>query len=495
MTTRNDLSTRGPQTATNGSPARQDLPHDQNPPRPNALTSLGLVTILLGASLPMVDFFIVNVALPTIDTTLHASPATLELVVAGYGIAYAVLLVLGGRLGDAFGRRRMFLIGLASFTIASLACGLAPTPMTLVLARVVQGAAAAMTQPQVLSTIQATTGGTRRSRAIGLYAAVGGISATVGQVLGGLLVSANIDGLSWRPIFLVNVPIGIVALLLAMRAMPNTRSSQPAGVDNLGTGLFGLTLLALMVPLTEGSSLGWPVWTWLLLAAVPVLAAGFVVVERRVERAGRVPLLPPSIMRMPSMRRGLPVAVPFFLAFGGFMFCYAVTLQDGIGLGALESGIALAPMSVGFFASSLLSGRLVARLGARAVSVGAILQAVGIGAVIVGTLIGWPHLTIVDLTPGMLIAGIGQGFTMTTLVRLIVGSVPVERAGVGSGVMVTAQQSSLALGVATLGTLFTGLAAVPAWGMRDAFVLVLSVMAAIAVLIAIAGRRLPDPLG
>jgi MFS family permease len=454
-----------------------------------------LITILLGASLPMVDFFIVNVALPTIDSTLHASAATLELVVAGYGIAYAVLLVLGGRLGDAFGRRRMFLFGLAAFTIASLACGLAPTALTLVLARVVQGAAAAMTQPQVLSTIQASTSGPRRSRAIGLYGAVGGISATVGQVLGGVLVSANIDGLSWRPIFLVNVPIGIVALVLAMRAVPNSRSANPVGVDNAGTAVFGLTLLALMVPLMEGSSLGWPVWTWVSLALVPVLAAVFVVIERRAERAGRVPLLPPSVMRMPSMRRGLPVAVPFFVAFGAFMFCYAVTLQDGLGLSAFASGIALAPMSVGFFASSLLSSRLVAWLGAKAVTVGAVLQAIGIGAVIVGVLIGWPHLTVLDLTPGMLIAGIGQGFAMTTLIRLILSSVPVERAGVGSGVLVTTQQSSLALGVATLGTLFTSLAALPAWGMRDAFVLVLAVMTAIAVLIALAGRRLPDPRG
>ncbi|MGV9300235.1 MFS transporter, partial [Amycolatopsis sp. NPDC003676] len=175
-------------------------------PERTGLTSAGLITVLLGAALPIIDFFIVNVALPTIDADLHASTATLELVVAGYGIAYAVLLVLGGRLGDTFGRRRLFLLGLTLFTLTSLACGVAPDAATLVIARVAQGAASAMLLPQVLSIIQAGTTGERRSRAIGMYGATGGIATVVGQLLGGALVAANVWDLSWRPIFLVNVP-------------------------------------------------------------------------------------------------------------------------------------------------------------------------------------------------------------------------------------------------------------------------------------------------
>ncbi|WP_158879931.1 MFS transporter [Amycolatopsis anabasis] len=457
------------------------------------LTSAGLITVLLGAALPLIDFFIVNVALPTINADLNASTATLELVVAGYGIAYALLLVVGGRLGDAFGRRRLFMIGLTAFTVSSLACGLAPDALTLVLARAAQGASAAMMLPQVLSIIQATTEGERRSKALGLYGATGGISTVIGQLLGGVLVAADIAGTSWRPIFLVNVPIGLIGLLLAKRTLPETRSANPMGVDRWGTVLLGVTLLTLLIPLMEGRALGWPVWAWLLLAASPFAAAGFLAVERRLERAGGVPLLPPSIMRMPSMRRGLAVGVPFFTGFGGFMFVYAVTLQDGLHLGPMGSGLALTPMAIGFFGTSLVSSRLVARFGQKVVVAGAGLQAIGILSLIGATLLSWPEVNALDLAPGMLLCGIGQGMAMTTLFRIVLSRVPAERAGVGSGVLTTTQQTSLALGVATLGSLFASLSHPDLLGMRDAFVLVMAVQAAGALLVLLLARALPDP--
>src|SRR6202035_1313767 len=214
----------------------------------------GLAVVLVGVLLPMVDFFIVNVALPTIDRDLHASAPMLELVVAAYASAYALLLVVGGRLGDSFGRKRLFLIGMTAFTLTSLACGLAPTAIALVIARAAQGASAAMMVPQVLATIQAATTGERRARALGRYGATGGLAAGLGQVLGGLLISANIDGLGWRPIFLVNVPIGLAGLLLARRYVPDTRHGAPAPIDGRGTLLLGLSVLALLIPLTEGRS-------------------------------------------------------------------------------------------------------------------------------------------------------------------------------------------------------------------------------------------------
>jgi MFS family permease len=454
------------------------------------LTAAGLTTVLLGTALPMIDAFIVNVALPTIDRNLHASTATLELVVAGYSIGYALLLVLGGRLGDSFGRRRLFLIGMAAFTLASLLCGVAPTATTLVLARVAQGGAAAMLLPQVLSTIQATTTGQRRSKALGYFGAVGGLSSVVGQLLGGVLVSANIAGTSWRPIFLVNVPVGIVGLVLARRTVPETRSANPIGVDRLGTVLLGATLLAVLVPLTEGGSLGWPVWSWALLAVSPLVAVAFVLVERRVERVGRVPLLPPSIMRMPSMRHGLLLAVPFFAGFGGFMFVFAVTLQDSLHLSPIKAGLALTPLAVGFFVVSLVSSRLVTRFGARVVPYGAVIQGLGIAVTIGATLLTWPNLTVLDLAPGMVLMGIGNAMTMTTLFRVVLSGVPAERAGVGSGALATTQQTSLALGVATVGSLFAGLSAAGELGTRNAFVLVLGVLLVIAAVIAVAGRAL-----
>lgn len=454
------------------------------------LTAVGLITVLLGAALPLVDFFIVNVALPTIDANLRASSATLELVVAGYGMGYALLLVLGGRLGDTFGRRRMFLAGIAAFTVTSAICGLAPTATALVLARVAQGASAAMMLPQVLSTIQATTTGQHRSRALGYYGAVGGLSSVVGQLLGGALVAADVAGTSWRPIFLVNVPIGIAGLLLARRTVPETRSANPAGVDRLGTAVLGVALLALLLPLTEGGALGWPLWTWLVLAVAPLAAAVFVQVERRAERAGRVPLLPPSIMRVPSMRQGLFIAVPFFAGFGGFMFVYAVTLQDALRYGPFTAGLALTPLAAGFFVVSLISSRLVVRFGSRVIPYGAVIQGAGVVVTAVVALLAWPHLTVLDLAPGMVLLGIGNAMAVTTLFRVVLSGVPTDRAGVGSGALATTQQTSLALGVATLGTLYTGLDGTGVLGTRDAFLLVLAVLAVVAGVVAVAARRL-----
>src|SRR5215472_11274147 len=230
------------------------------------LTGTGLTVVLVGVLLPMLDFFIVNVALPTIDRDLHASQPLLELVVSGYATAYALLLVLGGRLGDSVGRKRLFMFGMAAFTLTSLACGLAPSAGFLVAGRVAQGASAAMMVPQVLATIQAATTGEGRAKALGRYGATGGLAAVLGQVLGGLLVSANIDGLGWRPIFLVNVPIGLAGLILARRYVPDTKHGNAAPIDGPGTIVLGLTVVALLIPLTEGRSLGWPAWTIALLA-------------------------------------------------------------------------------------------------------------------------------------------------------------------------------------------------------------------------------------
>ncbi|HXS64862.1 MAG TPA: MFS transporter, partial [Streptosporangiaceae bacterium] len=221
-------------------PTRSSIPTPSTPAPSTsspALKVTGLTILLFGGFLPLLDFFIVNVALPTMNVTLHASGPMLQLVVAGYGVAYALMLVVGGRLGDAIGRRRMFMIGVAGFTLSSLLCGLAPSIGALVALRIIQGLSAAMSQPQVLATIHATLDGHRRSRAIALYASMGGVGATVGQLFGGLLVQANLWGLSWRPIFLVNVPVGLAVLALSRRFLPATRSSEPAGVDLAGTAL------------------------------------------------------------------------------------------------------------------------------------------------------------------------------------------------------------------------------------------------------------------
>ncbi|MFI6033174.1 MFS transporter [Streptomyces sp. NPDC051315] len=456
---------------------------------PRVLGALGLLTVLLGAALPLIDFFIVNVALPTLAEDLAASESVLELVVSGYGVAYAVLLVLGGRLGDLFGRRRLFLFGMAAFGLTSLACGLAPGAWWLVAARVAQGASAAVMVPQVLATIQATTEGARRARAMSLYGATAGLSMVVGQILGGVLVAADIAGTGWRSVFLVNVPVVVVGLVLAVRSVPETRSQRPEPVDGPGTVLLAVALLTLLAPLTEGRAAGWPLWTWLSLAAFPLAAAGFYAVERRADRLGRTPLVPPSLFALTTLRRGLTIMAPLAVGFSGFMFVVAVALQQGAGLGPVPAGLALAPMALAFFVASLAGPRLVARYGARVVTAGAVVQGVGVALIMVAVRQGWPHLGVAELLPGAAVAGAGQALQLPVVMRIVLSEVPPARAGVGGGVMVTTQQASLALGVATLGTLFLSLA--PGMGMRDALMTTLAVQIAGVVGTGLLSLRLP----
>ncbi|MEU6708001.1 MFS transporter [Streptomyces wuyuanensis] len=489
----------GTATAPGNRPATASAAGTGRGPEPGSgqdrpgLDRLGLFTVLLGAALPLVDFFIVNVALPTIGRDLAAGEAVLELVVAGYGVSYAVLLVLGGRLGDMFGRRRLFLGGMAAFGLTSLACGLAPDAWSLVAARVAQGASAALMLPQVLATIQAATSGPRRARAMGLYGATAGLSMVAGQILGGVLVAWNVADTGWRSVFLVNVPVVVGGLVLGARSVPETRSQRPEPVDAAGTLLLATALLTLLAPLTEGRATGWPLWTWLSLAAFPVSAYAFYRVELRADRRGRTPLVPPSLFRLLPLRRGLAMIVPFSIGFSGFMFVIAVALQEGARLGPVSAGLALVPMAVVFFAASLAGPRLVARYGTRVVTAGGVVQGAGVALIALSVLRDWPHLGMVSLMPGVAVAGLGQALQLPVLFRIILADVPPARAGVGSGVMITTQQSALALGVATLGSLFLGL--VPGLGMRDALVTALLAQLALIVLTVLLGLRLPKAVG
>jgi len=344
----------------------------------------------------------------------------------------------------------------------------------------------------VLATFQATLDGPKRARAIALYAATGGVAASVGQLLGGLLVSADIAGLSWRPIFLVNVPVGIAVLALVRRYVPATHSPHPASVDLPGTTLLGVTIIALLIPLTEGRATHWPLWMWVLLATSPVAALATAGFERRSERAGNTPLIPPSLVSVRSMRRGLSLAVAFFMGFGAFMFVFALTVQNGLHEDALHSGIAITPMAVAFFAGSLFAPRLIARIGRLAVTLGVGMQAIGLIWLITMLRGEWPHVSTLAMAPGLVVAGVGQAFALVSFFRIVLADVPHRLAGIGSGVLVTMQQGSLALGVASLGSLFVSLAD-GAGGMRHAFTVVVTIQAAIAMVVGLLALRLPDP--
>ena len=445
------------------------------------LGPVALTTLLFGAFLPMLSFFIINVALPAIGSDLHASSGGLQLVVGSYGIANATLLVVGGRLGDGFGRKRLFLIGLTGFTIISLICTIAPTIGVLLAARVVQGAAAAAMTPQVLATISSLLTGTHRARAMAMFGVAGGLAAALGQILGGVLVSADVFGLGWRAVFLVNVPVGVVAVIAAVKLMPETRAAQRLRVDLTGAGLLALALVLLLLPLTEGRPLGWPAWTWASLAAT-IPAVGLLGLhQHRSERSGSAPLIPPSVLRLRPMRIGLLLAVGFFTTFGGFMFVFALATQGEAGMSPLQGGLSLLPMAIGFLITSIYGPRLQQRYGAGLIVRGWIIQAVGYAMLGVVALTLWPDVTPLTLAAPMLVAGFGSGLVMVPLIGVVVGQVPPAQAGLGSGILLTSQQTCLALGAATVGTAYLSLAGT-SWGQGGALAAVSIAITAISLL-------------
>jgi EmrB/QacA subfamily drug resistance transporter len=440
-----------------------------------------LTTLLFGAFLPMLSFFIINVALPAIGSDLHASSGGLQLVVGSYGIANATLLVVGGRLGDGFGRKRLFLIGLTGFTLISLICAIAPTIGVLLAARVVQGAAAAAMTPQVLATISSLLTGTHRARAMAMFGVAGGLAAALGQILGGVLVSANVFGLGWRTVFLVNVPVGVVAVVAAVKLLPETRAAQRLRVDVAGAGLLALALVLLLLPLTEGRPLGWPAWTWASLAAT-IPAVGLLGLhQHRSEQSGSAPLIPPSVLRLRPMRIGLLLAVGFFTTFGGFMFVFALATQGAAGMSPLQGGLSLLPMAIGFLITSIYGPRLQQRYGAGLIVRGWVIQAVGYAMLGVVALTLWPEVTPLTLAAPMLVAGFGSGLVMVPLIGVVVGEVPPAQAGLGSGILLTSQQTCLALGAATVGTAYLSLAGT-SWGQGGALAAVSIAITAISLL-------------
>jgi MFS family permease len=417
----------------------------------------GLLAVLGAVLLPVLSFFSVSVALGPIGSDLDASPAMLQLVVAGYGVPYASLVVLGGRIGDGRGRRRLMIIGLVGFVVASIGCGLAQTPEQLVAARVLQGVAAAFTTPQVLATIHATTTGERRGRAVGMFGATAGIATCLAFLVGGPLTSSDLPGLGWRAVFWLNVPVALVVIWAVLRWVPPTSGPARVPIDLRGTVLLAAMMVLLVLPVTEGRAVGWPPWTWVMLAAFVPVALAFVWSQRRSERNGGLPLVPPSLLRLRTMAVGLAVAAPFFGGFGGFMFVYAYAAQGPAGMSPWEVGISLTPLAVAFLAASLQSARMVARFGVSTLTVGALLAAAGYAVLALQVAVAWPRFDTLDVLVGSVAVGVGQGLLMPQLFGIILSQVPPAQGGLGSGVLITAQQMMFGLGAALVGSLYLSL--------------------------------------
>lgn len=420
---------------------------------PDSRRWLALAVLLVGTLLPPLDFFIVNVALPAIREDMRASPGVAQLVVSVYATAYAVTLILGGRLGDIHGRKRCFMAGMLSFGVASALCGLASSPTMLVVGRALQGVSAAVMAPQSLAFIHALFPAHEKGRALSLYGATFGLASVTGQLLGGVLVSADLFGVGWRSVFLINLPIIALAIPAALKLLSEGLVVKTARLDIPGALLLAAGLLSLVVPLIEGRERGWPWWcSGLLVLSVPLLVT-FWKYERHQEHIGGFPLVLPSLLLLPGLQRSL-LAAFFFYFLASFFLIFSVYEQLGLAHNALTAGLAILPLGVGFLLGPLTNPFFARRLGTRTAALGIGLEVFGLA--LAAALANAEKPT--QLVLPLFLIGAGQGIALPALVRLSVDQVDLRWAGLAAGLVSASLQISAAVSVALIGGLFFALA-------------------------------------
>ena len=424
-----------------------------------------LATVVAAQFMFGVDAFIVNVAIPTIAVELHASAAQIEAVIAIYLIAYATLVVTGGRLGDIYGTRNVFIAGVAGFTVTSLWCGLAQSGPELIAARLAQGATAALMVPQVLATIHLLFADASRARAFGIYGIVLGLAGAAGFLLGGLLVTLDLAGLGWRAVFFVNVPFGAVIMAAAFRIMPTVPRRPGTRLDIPGAIVLFLGLLCLIGPLLFGHDVHWSPAVWLVMAVGAVIIAAFLRLERRVARRGGMPLIDLSLLADKTFMRGLAAVFFFFFANLSFYLVMTIYMQKGLHIPPLQAGLVFLPLALTFVVASRHSGVRARRRGTLVLIEGCAVQIAGLAALVVA--IEWidtPSAIMLALV--LTIFGYGQGLVMAPLSSAVLATVKPASAGAGSGMFGTTAQIANAAGVAAIGAVF--FAVESAWSARPA---------------------------
>jgi MFS family permease len=405
-----------------------------------------LAILLAGQAMASMDVSILTVAAPSLRADLDASDAQLQLTLAMYTIAFATFVVTGARLGDVIGRRRAFMLGLAGFTLSSLAGGLAPSPAMLIVARACQGVTGALMTPQVLSIIQAQFGGERRARAIGAYSLILAVGVAAGQVIGGLLVGAHLLGAAWRPALLLNAPVGALLLLFARRGLPPTPLGARRRLDLAGATILSAALLGLVLPLTFGRDAGWPPWVWPSLATCALALAAFVAVERRIGARGRDPLFDLDVLALPGVAAGVVAVTLVMAAYAGFLVSLTLHLQEGLGFSPLHSGLTFAAYACGFAAASLTWTRASAAVRDRLPVVGPLAMAaalLGVGLAAAGG--GWPAAVTLPL---LFAGGAGHACGFSPLANRMTDAVqPTQQADL-SGLLYTASLVGAVLGTA-----------------------------------------------
>ena len=459
--------------------------------------SAALIALLLASTMELIDTTIVNVALPSIEADLGASGAQLQWMVAAYPLAFAVALITGSRLGDAFGRKRLFLLGLVAFIVMSTACALAPDAGTLVFFRALQGLGAAAMIPQVMSNIQVMYAPEERAKAMGAFTGLAGIATVAGPVLGSVLTEADIAGTGWRAIFLVNIPVGIGALYAAVRFIPESRSTARPDLDPIGVLTLAAGLLAVLYPLTMGREEGWPAWVFALVVVGVLLLTRFVAAQRRAERQGREPLVALSLYRLRSFTGGSAVLMLLFVSMGAYFLAQTIYLQAGLGWSVLKAGLTGIPFAVTTAAMAGVGVVVLApRIGRRVLQVGALVLAAGVVVLAATVQVATPETTFWAFIPGFVVTGAGFGLMVAPIGMFTVADVPVEQAGSASGLFNTTTQLANAIGAALLGTVFFEVAGrqasrLPAEVFAPAFQVTLGIVAVLMVVACLAARALP----
>lgn len=418
---------------------------------------LAVAVVGLAFVMDLLDLTIVNIAIPTVQEGLGATYAAVQWTIAGYALGFATLLISGGRLGDIVGYKKLFLIGVSGFTIASLVCGIAPAPWVLIGGRIVQGGAAALMVPQVLSLVQVMYKPAQRTAVIGIFGALGGLAATIGPILGGFLIAWDIAGLDWRPIFLINIPVGIFALVAGWRYLPEGKSPHPLKLDVRGTILIMAALAMFIFPLIQGRELGWPWWSFaMLLASVPLFWA-FASLQRKKAAADDSPLVVPSLFRVRTYNVGLSLTVVIQLILVGANLATTLTLQLGLGYSVIKAALTGLPIAVGIsLAMGFLTPKLTPKLGRYVLTVGAALMAAGL-AITAVMILALKHDTEPwHLIIGLFLNGLGMGLAMGLMFSVALKDVDTTHAGSASGTLNAFDQAGAAVAIALVGVIFFG---------------------------------------
>jgi MFS family permease len=453
-----------------------------------------LLVVALAFAMDLMDATILTIALPAIQRTMHASDTAVHWMAAAYTLAFALLLITGGRLGDVFGYKKLFVAGVAGFLLSSLLTGLAPTPDALIAARLAQGAAAALMVPQVLSMVQLLYKAEERTAVTGMLGGLGMLATTLAPVVTGLLIKADIAGLSWRPIFLINVPACLAALALAARYLPGGKSGRRLKVDVAGTILVVLAAGLLVFPLIQGRALGWPGWAYAMLAASAPVFGIFAWWQRRTAASGGSPLAVPALFAHRSFNVGLAVSLLLFATVSSFALTFSLLLQLGHGFSAVHTVLTALFITAGLLpAAGALSKKAIPALGRWSLTIGITVMALGTAAVAVIASHAGPDLSTWQLAPALFALGAGMGLVVVPLLPFILASVSPDDAGSASGVANAVQQAGGALGIAVAGEVFFGqLTATASYGHAFAATAVVQValLAAGAVLTLFLPRRI-----